>query len=151
MWDAGIQSLLECIINCHMDDAGVHTATPERCAILFCRVHKNSCIGTPSQSSKPHHKGCVKLVFHKLVFHTVTLGVVVCKQPVQFHTQVCWYQGEGQAFSVKCDVELTTCHPVVQMEGSQHAKSGSMLLVSLSLGSTACQSPAKCINARSSA
>ena len=26
---------------------------------------------------------------------------MVCKQPVQFHTQVCWCLGEGQAFSVK--------------------------------------------------
>ena len=67
---------------------------------------------------------------------------MVCKQPEKFNTQVCWYLGEGQAFSVKCDVELTTCLPAVQIWRQptpfltiwvSAAKSGGMLLVSLSL------------------
>ena len=48
----------ECVINCHNDNAGVYTVTPDKCTVPFYTVHtgqgscsKNSYTGTPSQAS----------------------------------------------------------------------------------------------------
>ena len=47
-----------------VDDVGVYIATPDRCTVLCCWVHKgqgsclkNSCTSIPSWSGKPPHKG----------------------------------------------------------------------------------------------
>ena len=118
VWNAGIQLLHG---ECHdllINDAGVYTVTPDRCAVLCCRVHKAVVRRTTILAPHPDPANHLTRATSEVIFlHSDSW----CQQYVSdLSSFTPRYVDIRRGISVKYDIELTTCLPVVQMEGSRH-------------------------------